>query len=175
MKAVLSLPPPKCSCLAQFGFSFKELILMVRLYHSERICCCLVSQSGSSLCDPMDCSTPAFPVLHYLPEFDSMDTTEQFHFHFSLSCIGEGNGNPLQCSCLENPRDRGAWWAAVYGVAQSRTLMRLSSSSSIPREGGYIDSQCLSISSWLWNWGTHQCLLRISCDLRLSLYIYICT
>ena len=43
------------------------------------------------------------------------------HFHFSLSCIGEGNGNPLQCSCLENPRDRGAWWAAVYGVAQSRT------------------------------------------------------
>ena len=57
--------------------------------------------------------------------------TEQLHFHFSLSCIGEGNGNPLQCSCLENPRDRGAWWAAVYGVAQSRTrLKRLSSSSS---------------------------------------------
>ena len=47
------------------------------------------------------------------------DTTEQVHFHFSLSCIGEGNGNPLQCSCLENPRDGGAWWAAVYGVAQS--------------------------------------------------------
>ena len=53
------------------------------------------------------------------------------HFHFSLSCIGEGNGHPLQCSCLENPRDGGAWWAAVYGVAQSRTrLKRLSSSSS---------------------------------------------
>ena len=49
------------------------------------------------------------------------DTTERLHFQFSLSCIGEGNGNPLQCSCLENPRDRGAWWAAVYGVAQSRT------------------------------------------------------
>ena len=49
------------------------------------------------------------------------DTTEQLHFHFSLSCIGEGNGNPLQCSCLENPRDGGAWWAAVYGVAQSLT------------------------------------------------------
>ena len=62
-----------------------------------------------------------------------LDTTERLHFHFSflLSCIGEGNGNPLQCSCLENPRDRGAWWASVYGVAQSRTrLKRLSSSSS---------------------------------------------
>ena len=47
------------------------------------------------------------------------DMTEQLHFNFSLSCIGEGNGNPLQCSCLENPRDRGAWWAAVHGVAQS--------------------------------------------------------
>ena len=58
------------------------------------------------------------------------DTTERLHFHFSLSCIGEGHGNPLQCSCLENPRDRGAWWAAVYGVAQSQTrLKRLSSSS----------------------------------------------
>ena len=57
--------------------------------------------------------------------------TERLHFHFSLSCIGEGNGNPLQCSCLENPRDGGAWWAAVYGVARSRTwLKRLSSSSS---------------------------------------------
>ena len=48
-----------------------------------------------------------------------LDTTEQMHFHYSLSCIGEGNGNPLQCSCLENPRDCGAWWAAVYGVTQS--------------------------------------------------------
>ena len=49
------------------------------------------------------------------------DTTERLHFHFSLSCVGEGNGNPLQCSYLENPRDGGAWWAAVYGVAQSDT------------------------------------------------------
>ena len=62
---------------------------------------------------------------------EELDTTERLHFHFSLSCIGEGDGNPLQCSCLENPRDGGAWWAAVYGVAQSRTrLKRLSSSSS---------------------------------------------
>ena len=52
------------------------------------------------------------------------DTTERLPFHFSLSCIGEGNGNPLQCSCLENPRDGGAWWAAVYGVAQSRTRLK---------------------------------------------------
>ena len=50
--------------------------------------------------------------------------TERHHFHFSLSCIGEGNGNPLQCSCLKNPRDRGAWWAAVYGVTQSRTRLK---------------------------------------------------
>ena len=61
-------------------------------------------------------------------------TTEQLHFDFSLSCTGEGNGNPLQCSCLGNPRDGGAWWAAVYGVAQTRTrLKRLSSSSSSSR------------------------------------------
>ena len=55
---------------------------------------------------------------------------ERLHFHFSFSCIGEGNGNPLQCSCLENPRDGGAWWAAVYGVAQSRTRLKWLSSSS---------------------------------------------
>ena len=61
---------------------------------------------------------------------EESDTTEWLHFHFSLSSTGKGNGNPLQCSCLENPRDGGAWWAAVYGVAQSRTrLKRLSSSS----------------------------------------------
>ena len=56
------------------------------------------------------------------------DTTERLHFHFSLSCIGEGNGNPLQCSCLENPRDGRAWWAAIYGVAQSRTRLKWLSS-----------------------------------------------
>ena len=62
---------------------------------------------------------------------EESDTTEWLHFHFSLSCTGEGNGNPLQCSCLENPRNGGARWAAVYGVAQSWTrLKRLSSSSS---------------------------------------------
>ena len=169
------------------------------------------AQSCPTLWDPMNCSTPGFPVHHQLPEFtqthvhqvsdaiqpshplsspsppapnpsqhqslrhftcmhslwfslqicrrrqwhptpvllpgkshglrslvdcgprggEESDTTERLHFHFSLSCIGEGNGNPLQCSCLENPREGGAWWAAVYGVAQSRArLKRLSSSSS---------------------------------------------
>ena len=78
---------------------------------------------------------------------EELDTTERLHFHFSPSCIGEGNGTLLQYSCLENPRDRTAWWAAVYGVAQSQTrLKRLSSSSSrlvitfLPR------SKCLLIS-----------------------------
>ena len=65
------------------------------------------------------------------------DPTEWLHFHFPLSCIVEGNGNPLQCSCLESPRDRWAWWAAVYGVAQSRT--RLTWLSSIDRIIQYID------------------------------------
>ena len=72
-------------------------------------------------------------------DLEESDTTEQLHFHFSLSCTGEGNGNPLQCSCLENPRDGGAWLAAVYGIAQSRTrLKRLSSSSrEIKGRNGY--------------------------------------
>ena len=61
---------------------------------------------------------------------EESDTTERLHFQYSLSCIGEGNGNPLQYSCLENSRDGGAWWAAVYGIPQSWTrLKRLSSSS----------------------------------------------
>ena len=55
---------------------------------------------------------------------EESDTTERLHFRFSLSGIGEGNGNPLQCSCLENPRDGGAWWAAVYGVAQGQTRLK---------------------------------------------------
>ena len=66
---------------------------------------------------------------------EESDMTERLHFHFSLSCIGEGNGNPLQCSCLENPRDGGAWWPAVYGVAQSQTRLKSLSSSSSSSKG----------------------------------------
>ena len=90
------------------------------------------------------------------------DTTEQLHFHFSLSCIGGGNGNPLQGSCLENPRDGGAWLAAVYGVTQSQTrLNRLrSSSSSSP-----YNSDCVMICSY-------YLLLRDFWDpLKLRLYM----
>ena len=77
--------------------------------------------------------------------------TERLHFHFSLSSIGEGNGNPLQCSCLENPRDGGAWWAAVYGVAQSQTrLQRLSSSSSSSSSSR--DPKPFSPISSSWKW-----------------------
>ena len=68
------------------------------------------------------------------------DMTEWLHFHFSLSCIGKGNGNPLQCSCLENPRDRGAWWAAIYGVAQSQTQLKWLSSSSSSQSYGFSSS-----------------------------------
>ena len=76
---------------------------------------------------------------------EESDMTEWLPFHFSLSCIGEGNGNPLQCSCLKNPRDGGAWRAAIYGVAQSRTrLKRLSSSSST------LAISCLTTSNLPW-------------------------
>ena len=82
--------------------------------------------------DPMD-GGAGRATVHGVAEGWTRLSNFAFTFHFSLSCIGEGNGNPLQCSCLENPRDGGAWWAAVYGVAQRRTrLKRLSSSSSIP-------------------------------------------
>ena len=82
------------------------------------------------------------------------DMTEQLPFHFSLSRTGEGNGNPLQCSCLENPRDGGAWWAAIYGVTQSRTrLKRLSSSSSSSMNFlKYVFSQRMELSVGLINY-----------------------
>ena len=81
------------------------------------------------------------------------DTTERLHFHFSLSCIGEGNGKPLQCSFLENPRDGGAWWASVYGVAQSRTWLkwRRSSSSSSSKFNMPVHSMLIISLAHFWS------------------------
>ena len=88
-----------------------------------------------------------------------LDTTEWLHFHLSLSCTGEGNGNPFQCSCLENPRDGGAWWAAVYGVAQSRTrLKQLSSSSSSTR----LEMRDTEFGVYLYDKLSHWSLARLS-------------
>ena len=81
---------------------------------------------------------------------EELDTTERLHFHFSLSCIGEGNGNPLQCSCLENPRDGGVWWAAVYGVAQSWTRLKWLSSSIGKMYLRYFTLQ--GLLCWFVNW-----------------------
>ena len=79
------------------------------------------------------------------------DMTELLHFHFSLSCIGEGNGNPLQRSCLENPRDGGAWWAAIYGVVQSWTqLKQLSSNSRLIIKDLQEQIKHLISKSWLY-------------------------
>ena len=112
--------------------------------------------------------------------FEELDTTERLHFHFALPCIGEGNGDPLQCSCLENPRDRGAWWAAVHRVAQSRTrLKRLSMHAliSVPQQS---DSG-IHIYTCIYN--THACIFffiffytvvyhRISCTVQQDLVVY---
>ena len=81
--------------------------------------------------------------------WEESDTTEWLHFHFSLSCIGEGNGTPLQCSCLENPRDGRAWWAAVYGVVQSRTRLKQLSSGSSRLVITFLPRSKLLLISWL--------------------------
>ena len=89
---------------------------------------------------------------------EESDTSERLYIHFSLSCIGEGNGNPLQCSCLENPRDKGAWWAAVYGVTQSRTWLKRLRRQHIQKQRRYFankgqSSQGYGFSSghvWMW-------------------------
>ena len=85
---------------------------------------------------------------------EESDTTGRLHFHVSLSCIGEGNGNPLQCSCLENPRDRWAWWAAISGVAQSRTRLKRLSSSSSSSSSVYsrLSFTLFWRCSWCWQW-----------------------
>ena len=113
---------------------------------------------------------------------EESDTTERLHFHFSLSRI-EGNSNPLQCSCLENPRDKGAWWAAVYGVARSQTRLRqLSSSNSSVSPGSLtlnsVDSPELAHSlvggvrgPGIWgSWDSGQALLPSAYDWNGDLY-----
>ena len=99
--------------------------------------------------------------------------TERLHFIFSLSCIGEGNGNPLQCSCLESPRDGGAWWAAVYGVTQSRTwLKRLSSSSSSILGKGAFVCMCLVIQSCQTLCDPLDCTPQIPLSMEFSMEEY---
>ena len=92
------------------------------------------------------------PVGCSLWGHQALDMTEWLHFHFSFSCIGEGNGNPLQCSCLENPRDGEAWWAAVYGVTKSRTWLKWLSSRTVftgkEKNRNLIWWQYLKLSDW---------------------------
>ena len=137
-------------------------------------CCCSVAWLCAALRDPIRlpharllCPSPSPGVcpnscpLHELNNelclnqhdgspwgLEESDTTERLHFHFSLPCIGEGNGNPLQCSCLENHRDGEAWWAALYGVAQSQTRLKQLSSSS-------------SSSKFFWLLGDKSCCMWI--------------
>ena len=97
---------------------------------------------------------------------EEQDTTEWLHFHFSLSCTGEGNGNPLQCSCLENPRDGGAWWAAISGISQNQTrLKRLSSSSS---------SSCRwQIEHWTCTCGPYQLVKDNMLKINKCIYTFL--
>ena len=107
LKAIEQNYPPKLSELKQC-----HVLIWRRRWHPTPVLLPAKSHGRRSLvgCSPWGC--------------EESDTTEQLHFPFSLSCIGEGNGNPLQCSCLENPRDSRAWWAAMYGVAQSRARLK---------------------------------------------------
>ena len=101
-----------------FQFSSVQLLSCARLFATPR-----TAARQASWSSPGNASVFRGTKMHLLLE-EPKQKTERLYFHFSLSCIGEGNGNPLQCSCLENPRDGGAWWAAVYGVSQSRTRLK---------------------------------------------------
>ena len=103
---------------------------------------------------------------------EESDTTERLHFPVSLSCIGEGNGNPLQCSCLQNPRDGGAWRAVVYGVTQSRTRLKRLSSSSSRTWFSFMYSVCPQNCPWFGQWGF---LCSLTSPLPTSFFKYFHT
>ena len=117
---------------------------------------------------------------------EESDTTEWLHFPFSLSCIGEGNGNPLQYSCLENPRDEEAWWAAVHAVAHSQTRLKRLSSSSSSLVGGSPSTLLLLnffnfCQYYCFNWQWHTLLVRLKtfphghCGFEISLLWMACS
>ena len=140
LKNSLLLIPKKfhlISCLPHFIFLLLKLLLDVRsscsVFHfptsfifSFILLFCILRISSYPTPSLEKAMAPHSSTLASKIPWGSEEshTTERLHFHFSLSCTGEGNGNPLQCSCLENPRDGGAWWAAVYEVAQSRTQLK---------------------------------------------------
>ena len=105
-------------------------ICYIRLYLVDEYFNMTIGQNQRRQCHPTPVLLPGISHRWRSPvgcspwSLEESDMTERLHFHVSLSCIGEGNGNPLQCSCLENPRDGGAWWAAVYGVTQSQTRLK---------------------------------------------------
>ena len=120
----LSSPPPSLLLSLQFI----QLRLLFSFLPADR--------AEFHVLDLLSCKTVFFTLSYISKAERKFGTVERLHFHFSLSCTGEGNGNPLPCSCLESPRDGGAWWAAIYGVAQSRTrLKRLGSSRESTRLG----------------------------------------
>ena len=104
-------------------------------------------------------------VIRYLES----DTTEWLHFHFSLSCIGEGNGNPLHCSCLENPRDGEDWWAAVYGVAQSQTRLKWLSSSSSSSSSNQVPEITPK-----WEWEQRVSSGKVLISYHFIFFLFIC-
>ena len=98
---------------------------------------------------------------------EELEMTEWLHFHFSLLCIGEGNGNPLQCSCLENPRDGETWWAAVYGVAQSRTRLKwLSSRQQQQQQQQHPSVKCVLHYKWM-NGQRSEWMSKLTCQKTL--------
>ena len=96
--------------------------------------------------------------------------TERLHFHFSLACIGEGIGNPLQCSCLENPRDRRAWWAAIYGVAQNWTQVKRLTSSSSNCDSLLVQGFSFGLRLGCCHWGPSPGLSQDPCHLLTTLF-----